>query len=64
MKKALILASVASMIEQFNMGNIKVLQELKYEVHVATNFIDSGTITRERAEELKNKLKDWINAMD
>lgn len=58
MKKALILASVASMIEQFNMGNIKVLQELKYEVHVATNFIDSGTITRERAEELKNKLKD------
>ena len=58
MKKALILASVASMIEQFNMGNIKVLQELRYEVHVATNFIDSGTITRERAEELKNKLKD------
>lgn len=58
MKKALILASVASMIEQFNMGNIKVLQELKYEVYVATNFIDSGTITRERAEELKNKLKD------
>ena len=30
MKRALILASVASMIDQFNMDNIKILQKLGY----------------------------------
>lgn len=56
MKKALIIASVPSMIEQFNMNNIKILQELGYQVDVATNFQNSGTISEERTEEFKKEL--------
>ena len=36
-KKVLMAASVASMIDQFNMTNIRLLLELGYEVHVACN---------------------------
>ncbi len=54
--KVLILASVASMIEQFNMNNIKILMELGYEVEVVANFIDAGTISIEKAEKLEKKL--------
>ncbi|MBP2623958.1 glycosyltransferase family 4 protein [Streptococcus oricebi] len=57
MKKALILASVASMIDQFNRENIKILQSLGYDVHVMTNFTDSGTITSEKSNLLKSDLK-------
>lgn len=57
MKKALMLASVASMIEQFNMGNIEILQELGYEVQVAANFTDGGTLDNKRLEEFKNELE-------
>ena len=56
MKRALIIASVASMIEQFNMGNIKLLQEIGYNVDVATNFERSGNITKEKSNELKKQL--------
>ncbi|MCM2138014.1 glycosyltransferase family 4 protein [Vagococcus fluvialis] len=58
MKKVLIVSSVASMIDQFNKDNIKVLQDLGYEVHVATNFDNPGTITNERATQLKNYLTE------
>ncbi len=58
MKKALILASVASMIEQFNMNNIKLLQELGYQVDIATNFENSGNITKTRSDELKQELRE------
>jgi hypothetical protein len=43
MKKMLILASVASMIDQFNMSNIILLQEMGYEVQVACNFYKGNT---------------------
>ena len=56
MKKALIIASVPSMIEQFNMNNIKILQELGYQVDVATNFENGGTISKERTAEFKKEL--------
>lgn len=56
MKKALILASVASMIDQFNMQNIKLLLSEGYSVDVAANFENPGSITIERANELKQKL--------
>ncbi len=55
-KRALMLASVASMIDQFNMNNIKLLQNLGYEIDVAANFVDSGTITAKRVRELKKEL--------
>lgn len=58
MKKALQLASVASMIDQFTMPNIRILQSLGYQVDVAANFTNPGTITIERAIELKKKLHD------
>ena len=55
-KKVLILASVASMIDQFNMQNINILQELGYEVHVACNFEKGSTCNKEKIVELKKKL--------
>ena len=56
MKKALMYASVASMIQQFNMNNIKLLQELGYEVHVACNFEFGSTISNEKISKLKEDL--------
>jgi len=58
LKKALMLSSVASMIDQFNMSNINILKNLGYEVHVLANFQDPGTITQDRADKLKVKLNN------
>jgi len=67
MKRALILASVASMIDQFNMNNIKILQELGYKVDVLCNFDFGSTISDERINELKNELTsidvDYYNVL-
>lgn len=57
MKKVLIVASVASMIQQFNMENIKILLNKNCKVSVATNFEQPGTITKEDSDNLKNKLQ-------
>lgn len=58
MKKVLMLASVASMIDKFNMENIKILRDLGYSVDVAANF-DFGSITsQERVDEFKQELVD------
>lgn len=54
--KALQLASVASMIDQFNIPNIKIQQSLGYQVDVAADFTSPGNITLERANELKKML--------
>ncbi len=56
MKRVLMLASVASMIDQFNLSNIKLLQGMGYEVDVACNFINGSTCSDEKIEELKKKL--------
>ncbi len=58
MKKALMYASVASMIQQFNMDNIRLLQELGYQVDVACNFEFGSTISNEKISELKVNLKN------
>lgn len=57
MKKALIYTSVASMIEQFNMENIKLLRRQGYQVDVACNFKHGSTIPTRKIRELKQKLK-------
>lgn len=57
MKRMLMLASVASMIDQFNMPNIELLQKMGYEVHVACNFEKGSTCSEEKIQELKEKLK-------
>ena len=50
------IASVASMIEQFNMENIMILRKLGYSVHVACNFEQGSTIPSEKVIQLKKRL--------
>lgn len=57
-KKVLMLASVASMIDQFNMPNIRLLQEMGYKVHVMCNFITGNTCDRHRIVSLKRRFKE------
>ncbi len=56
MKKALVYASVASMIQQFNMDNIRILLSMGYEVHVACNMEQGSTIPQEKILSLKQEL--------
>lgn len=58
MKKMLMVATVPSMIGQFNMNNISILLNLGYEVHVACNWNDRSVWTQEKVDNLKNKLND------
>lgn len=58
MKKALMLATVASTIDQFNMSNIRILLELGYEVHVACNFERGSSSSPERVEQFKAHLTE------
>jgi len=55
MKKVLMLVSVVSMIDNFNMPNIKLLQEMGFEVEVACSF-DDGAISNEKIEKIKGNL--------
>ena len=55
-KRILMLATTASMIEQFNIHNINILQALGAEVHVGTNFMNPGTITKDKSDQLVEKL--------
>lgn len=57
-QKVLMLASVASMIDQFNMPNIRLLADMGYEVHVICNFRDGNTCDNRRIRELKDEFKD------
>lgn len=58
MKRALVLASVASMIDQFNMPNIRLMKEMGYEVDVATNFLKGSTCSDEKIAILKQTLQE------
>ena len=54
--KALILASVASMIDQFNMPNIQLLLDMGYEVDVICNCKVGNTISDERIQTMIENL--------
>ncbi|MCD8379725.1 MAG: glycosyltransferase family 4 protein [Lachnospiraceae bacterium] len=54
--KALILASVASMIDQFNLPNISLLQTMGYQVDVACNFKEGNTCSDEEIKLLRRRL--------
>lgn len=56
MRRALVLASVASMIDQFNMPNIRLMKEMGYEVDVATNFLKGSTCSDDKIVALKQAL--------
>lgn len=58
MKRALIYASVASMIQQFNMENIYLLLKQGYEVDVACNMESGSTIPQEKIVEMKRILEN------
>lgn len=58
MEKALVLASVASMIDQFNMPNIRLMKEMGYEVDVAANFVEGSTCSDEKIAALKMTLAE------
>lgn len=55
-KYMLMLATTASMIEQFNKNNILILKSMGYEVHVAGNFLEGNPVSDERLEEFKQWL--------
>lgn len=57
MKKVLITATVPSMIGQFNMSNIDILQNLGYQVYVACNFYDRSVWTEERIKQFIRDIK-------
>lgn len=57
MKKVLITATVASMIDLFNMDNIKILQKMGYHVDVAANFKNGNVTSSKRLEEFKKELQ-------
>lgn len=56
--KALIVASVASMIDQFNMPNIQLLLDNGYKVDVVCNCKVGNTVSLERVEQLKTTLAE------
>ena len=58
MKKVLLVATVPSMIGQFNMNNIQLLKEMGYEIHVACNFRDKSIWPEERVKEFVKLLKN------
>lgn len=56
-QKVLLLASVASMIDQFNVPNIRLIQNMGYEVHVACNFLEGNTCDRKQIRKLLRIMK-------
>ena len=58
MKRVLMVASVVSMIESFNRDNIRTLQNMGYEVHVATNFEWGSMYSEEKVERVKQSLRE------
>ncbi len=58
MKKILILASAASMVEQFNMHNINLLLEMGVQTDVAANFKKGNTCTDREIDALKTELEE------
>ena len=57
-QKVLMTASVASMIDQFNLPNISLMRKMGYEVHVACNFKKGNTCDMKQIAMLKQRLSD------
>ncbi|MCI8875036.1 MAG: glycosyltransferase family 4 protein [Lachnospiraceae bacterium] len=57
-KKAFITATVASMIDLFNMDNIQILKELGYKVDIAANFKQGNVTDLERLRDFKLKMQE------
>lgn len=57
MKKVLIITNASSFIKHFCMGNILLLQEMGFEVHVASNFLHDSNFDKAANQSLKSELK-------
>lgn len=57
MKKVLMLATTAAMIEQFNRKNIELLNTMGYLVDVAGNFQQGNPISKEKIKEFQSWIK-------
>lgn len=57
-ERVLMVATVPSMIGQFNMNNIKMLQEMGYVVDVAGDFTDTSVWPMERVQMFKEQMQD------
>lgn len=55
--RALMTATVPSMIGQFNMNNIKILLELGFEVDVACDFNDRSVWSEEKVSKFRNEMQ-------
>ena len=58
MKRALMMASVASMISAFNRDNIKILQNMGYQVDIACNFEHGSDSSKERGIAYRKEVED------
>lgn len=56
-KRVILVASVASMIDQFNRNNIQLLKELGYEIHVACNFEVGNNTSDEKVQSFRRELE-------
>jgi len=58
MQKVLMVAAKPNMIQKFNHRNIKILQSMGFEVHVATNMVNFGSVSIEEIERFKNWMHE------
>ena len=58
MKKVLMVASVPSMLGQFNIGNLQLLQSMGYQVEVACNFNDRSVWTEDCVKKFQDQLQE------
>lgn len=58
MKKVLMVAAKPNMIQKFNHRNIRMLQNMGFEVHVATNVIEFGSVSTDEIHRFKTWLSD------
>ena len=56
MKRILMLSTVASMQDQFNMANIRMLRKLHCDVYVACNFLQGNNTSPQRIAAFRNEL--------
>ena len=57
-KKALLIASMASMLDNFNRGNIDILLEIGYELTLASNFCtQADSNSKEKIDQFLNEMK-------
>ena len=55
-KRALMFASVASMVDLFNRDNIKILEDLGCDVTIACNFMEGSVYSKRQARAFMNEL--------